>query len=493
VTLYSITETVPRPLNIRLLEIDLAHPGVSFRISPRDAGLPDGDETITQTTRQYVNEESAQVGVNTSFFRLEHSGEARPTNNNGLTASGGDVYSPWDANGQVGFNLSRTNAASIISAASNRPTGTETNPPGVELYNAGAGSGRLLQDGDNVAPADNATGSLGDLHPRTALGVAPGNKLLLATVDGRQPGFSEGMYLRELAELLRGYGATDAINLDGGGSTTMAIDHYGDGATRAQLVNRPVGRGLPNTERFNGASLGVFAARNPAYVPPTGLVHVPSQVGSVRILDDFEDGNGRFVTDPDYSGSNRGLRRAGSDGPSTARRDANAYFHGFAAHRVSTVSQDDPTWDGFRLRHLSGTGNPANNPQLGTAGFVGYWLKTTTPGLTASIGLDENLTAVIESGVPRDVIADGEWHLYEWDLADAAQWDSFANGDGALDGPVATVDSVLISSRTDQDAQVWIDTLAYNPAGSLTSLVPEPSAVTLLGFTALLVTRRRRQ
>lgn len=59
-------------------------------------------------------------------------------------------------------------------------------------------------------------------HPRTAIGVTADGKLLLVTVDGRQP-MSGGMTLYELAELMKMLGATDAINLDGGGSTTLAI------------------------------------------------------------------------------------------------------------------------------------------------------------------------------------------------------------------------------------------------------------------------------
>src|SRR5688500_8450922 len=76
VKLYSISRTVPRPLNIRLLEVDLTHPGLRFRMSPRDPGLANGDETVTQTTRQYLDEQSAQVAINTSFFRLEHHSQA---------------------------------------------------------------------------------------------------------------------------------------------------------------------------------------------------------------------------------------------------------------------------------------------------------------------------------------------------------------------------------------------------------------------------------
>lgn len=58
------------------------------------------------------------------------------------------------------------------------------------------------------------------------------------TIDGRQPPFSDGMTLVELAELFRSLGATGAINLDGGGSTTMVVRH-GD---RQILANRPSDR-----------------------------------------------------------------------------------------------------------------------------------------------------------------------------------------------------------------------------------------------------------
>jgi exopolysaccharide biosynthesis protein len=70
-----------------------------------------------------------------------------------------------------------------------------------------------------------------DRHPRTAVARLNSGKLLLVAIDGRQPGVSVGMSLQELAELLLEFGATDAINLDGGGSTTMVIQN--------KIVNRP--------------------------------------------------------------------------------------------------------------------------------------------------------------------------------------------------------------------------------------------------------------
>ena len=80
-----------------------------------------------------------------------------------------------------------------------------------------------------------------DRHPRTAIGLSrEGRYVFLVTVDGRQPGHSVGMSLPELAELMSGdldrftrsrRNAWQAINLDGGGSTTMVV--------REQVVNRP--------------------------------------------------------------------------------------------------------------------------------------------------------------------------------------------------------------------------------------------------------------
>ncbi|MBA3787049.1 MAG: phosphodiester glycosidase family protein [Acidobacteria bacterium] len=57
-------------------------------------------------------------------------------------------------------------------------------------------------------------------HPRTAVAKLKDGKFLMVTVDGRQKE-SVGMNLNELAALLLELGAVDAMNLDGGGSTTM--------------------------------------------------------------------------------------------------------------------------------------------------------------------------------------------------------------------------------------------------------------------------------
>jgi len=70
-------------------------------------------------------------------------------------------------------------------------------------------------------------------HPRTALGITADGKLMLVTVDGRQPGLSRGISLTNLSALMKRLGAVDAINLDGGGSTTMSF--------RGGIINSPSG------------------------------------------------------------------------------------------------------------------------------------------------------------------------------------------------------------------------------------------------------------
>jgi exopolysaccharide biosynthesis protein len=70
-------------------------------------------------------------------------------------------------------------------------------------------------------------------HPRSAAGVRADGTLLFVTVDGRRPEESVGMSLPELTDLMLELGAVSAINLDGGGSTTMVID--------GKVVNHPSG------------------------------------------------------------------------------------------------------------------------------------------------------------------------------------------------------------------------------------------------------------
>jgi exopolysaccharide biosynthesis protein len=89
----------------------------------------------------------------------------------------------------------------------------------------GAGP-RLLVSGQALGesePGFNAQTFYRARHPRTALGWRTDGHFVLVTVDGRQPRKSVGITIPELAALMGELGCIEAINLDGGGSTTMVI------------------------------------------------------------------------------------------------------------------------------------------------------------------------------------------------------------------------------------------------------------------------------
>ncbi|WP_434752231.1 phosphodiester glycosidase family protein [Paenibacillus amylolyticus] len=102
----------------------------------------------------------------------------------------------------------------------------------------------LVQNGDitsdfSSVKIDNNFGnrSIQDANPRTAIGMIAPNHYVFVVVDGRQDD-SRGMTLSELAQTLKELGATEAYNLDGGGSSTMYF--------MGRVVNNPLGR---NQER----------------------------------------------------------------------------------------------------------------------------------------------------------------------------------------------------------------------------------------------------
>ena len=118
-----------------------------------------------------------------------------------------------------------------------------------KLRAAIGGNARLLVDGQlSPEAADDVTA-----HPRTAVGFsADGRKMYLLTVDGRQTD-SRGATMRELALLMKELGAVHALNLDGGGSSTMLARE--PGSATVQVENGPSDGG----ERLVPNGLGIFA------------------------------------------------------------------------------------------------------------------------------------------------------------------------------------------------------------------------------------------
>jgi hypothetical protein len=124
------------------------------------------------------------------------------------------------------------------------------------------------------------------------------------------------------------------------------------------------------------------------------------------------------------------------------------------------------------LRHVSGIGSstqagaPSGNTPLETNGYLGFWLMTEDAGVTVQLAVDDPGSA--DRGYAQLVIADGQWHLYEWDLEDDSQWEGWVTGNGLITGETTTVDSIFFHGAG--DARIYLDDVSHNPDGTLAAL-----------------------
>ncbi len=110
-----------------------------------------------------------------------------------------------------------------------------TNPKWENVKHIISGGPYLVKDSEVfVDMSAQKLQSIGGRNPRTAIGYTKDNDLILITADGRE-GSSIGLTLVELANLMKSLGCTNAINLDGGGSTVMYVN--------GKIVNRPAQTG----------------------------------------------------------------------------------------------------------------------------------------------------------------------------------------------------------------------------------------------------------
>ena len=286
ITYVDRTETSPRSVHMHIVQVDLAAPGLRFKLSP-PAG---GREVVRQTTLEYLAQEEAQVAINAHFF-LPFPSTDRDAWLVGIASSEGRVYSAFEAPEQsfalvadaAGLNIDRENHAAIVRRRLRQGFGGQGSDDGtlvlepVTLWTTVSGSAQIVTDGAKTVPVymdlQHASGALTPGGPgnysnekswydavtaRTAIGLSrDARTLTLFTVDVR--GGSEGMRVGEVADLLmKDYGVWNALNLDGGGSTSMAME---DPATHNRAIvnvssDNPAGRSV-------GSSLAVFARPNP--------------------------------------------------------------------------------------------------------------------------------------------------------------------------------------------------------------------------------------
>jgi hypothetical protein len=230
------------------LRIDLSDPDIALFTTPKCTNCL--QETSSQGTSNYLEQYGVQVAINGGFY-ASSTGPAdtplgTPDDVYGLAISQGVVVSPADDPKYVATLLFSTNNQAFF-IPTNSPA---TNTAGI--YTAISGSLPLLIGGTNVGAV-----RPNDLDPRTAFGVSADRRyLFLMTIDGRQGGWSDGADFHDTAEWLKRFGAADAINVDGGGSTTM-VQAQCDGTPLR--LNRSSYVATYGRERRIGHNFGVYA------------------------------------------------------------------------------------------------------------------------------------------------------------------------------------------------------------------------------------------
>lgn len=229
--------------------VDLADPDIRLFTTPKctNCGVY---ETLAENTSHFLDQYQLQAAINGGFYSSSTGPNDVPLGTTedvkGLAISEGVLVSPAD---------DATRAAALLFTTNNTPIFIPRNSPGTNtdgIFTAISGDRPLLTNGV-VAVAPNPT----DRDPRTALGISEDRRYLyLMTLDGRQPGWSSGADWYDTALWLQRFGAHDAINVDGGGSTTMVMQDCTGGAQR---LNRSSFVYTYGRERIVGHNFGVRA------------------------------------------------------------------------------------------------------------------------------------------------------------------------------------------------------------------------------------------
>jgi len=187
-------------------------------------------ENITETTSDTAEDNNAIFAINGDYYGFRDTG---------IVIRNGVVYRDEGAREGLAFYLD----GSVQVYDETTTSADELLAAGV--WNTLSFGPALLENGDILAGIDQVevdtnfgNHSIQGEQPRTAIGVIDDNHLVFVVVDGRSPGYSAGVTMTGLAEIMQSLGAMTAYNIDGGGSSTM----YFDGS----LVNTPLGTG---TER----------------------------------------------------------------------------------------------------------------------------------------------------------------------------------------------------------------------------------------------------
>jgi exopolysaccharide biosynthesis protein len=242
------------PLRAWYVYIDQKQPDITTRVVVSD-DRTDNRETVSS----FAKDLGACVVVNGGFFR----NDLTPSDHVGLLVSDGSIIKPatnsvlsnsdryhtaraaigFKENGEVDIAWVTTHDNKLYewSEPPNHRPGQPAAPHNYQYATEwkvrdaiGAGPALVVNGTIHVTSNEEAffAKSFNQVNPRTAVGITRSGALILLVVDGRQSD-SRGVTLNELSTLMHNLGVVDAINLDGGGSSTLVVNNT--------LLNRPAG------------------------------------------------------------------------------------------------------------------------------------------------------------------------------------------------------------------------------------------------------------
>ncbi|KQR68521.1 exopolysaccharide biosynthesis protein [Arthrobacter sp. Leaf337] len=182
-------------------------------------------ENITETTSAIAEANNAVFAINGDYYGFRYTG---------IVIRNGVVFR--DEGARQGLAFYRDGTVKVYDETAT--TAEQLLADGV--WNTLSFGPSLLNDGEVAAGIEDmevdtnfGNHSIQGEQPRTAVGIIDENHLVFVVVDGRSPGYSAGVTMTGLAEIMQGLGATTAYNIDGGGSSTMYFN--------GELVNNPLG------------------------------------------------------------------------------------------------------------------------------------------------------------------------------------------------------------------------------------------------------------
>jgi hypothetical protein len=313
ITLIKRKEIIPLPapnanplrqVKMNIVLVDLKAPEIRFKMTPEGEKLPPDNfgtagwpipyppfEVVRQTTLGFLEEAHGQVAINSHFFAPfpvpRESDQGAWAYLIGLAASRGNVYSGFEIPFQIyaivadapAINIDRENNASVVHRDPTFEDGKHV-LENVTLYNALAGSAQIITDGVKSIPLyrdaahpdapligpgnnnySNSNSWYNLVNARSAIGLTQDNRtLVLFTVDVRPTMMtddeerSQGMRVGEVADVLLGYRVWNALNLDGGGSTSMAMQDPADDVRKVINVSSD-----PAPGRSEASNLAVYS------------------------------------------------------------------------------------------------------------------------------------------------------------------------------------------------------------------------------------------